>query len=333
MGVAMRGDSADAASKAATAIDRGYVGDFCRDGFAVVRGVFGAGEVAELAAASERVYGAAMSHPKSFRHGNLFYRITDDPALGRVCRIAQWPSYDDETLARLRIDPRMLALLEPLIGNNLKQITNQLHWKPRGAEKVAFGYHQDVRFRRPRRAYRGPAGSFVQTLIAIDPHDAESGGMRFLPGSHKIGELDLGGTGPVMDRPLSEADLKTQGLDPAALVDLDLAPGDLALWSLFTVHGSGANRAGHDRRVYINGYVAARGLRPRRMGLPPRSTLRPGHAAAGALRGPPRPPRAPLRRRARNTPHRGLVTRRLPGATPAAFPSNRNFGPASRLIH
>lgn len=245
------------AQTAAAGVDRSYLADYCEAGFAVVRGVFAPAEVAELATAADRVYAEAVAHPKSFRRQNLFYRIVEDPALGRICRIAQWPSYHDDVLAKLRIDMRILTLLEPLIGNNLKQITNQLHWKPEGAERVAFGYHQDIRFRRPRSAYRSPAGAFVQTMIAIDPHDAESGGMRFLPGSHRIGELDLGGAGPVMDRPLSEADLEAQGLDPAALVDLDLAPGDVGLWSLFTVHGSGVNRSGHDRRVYVNGYVGA----------------------------------------------------------------------------
>ena len=34
-------------------------------------------------------------------------------------------------------------------------------------------------------------------------------------------------------------------------------PGDVALWHLQTVHGSGPNRSAGDRRLYINGYVAA----------------------------------------------------------------------------
>ena len=36
-----------------------------------------------------------------------------------------------------------------------------------------------------------------------------------------------------------------------------LEPGDLALWSPYLVHGSGANRSNHKRRFYINGYVRA----------------------------------------------------------------------------
>ena len=38
-----------------------------------------------------------------------------------------------------------------------------------GAAEAEFGYHQDIRFRRPRTAYRDPAGSYVQMGIAVDP--------------------------------------------------------------------------------------------------------------------------------------------------------------------
>jgi hypothetical protein len=31
----------------------------------------------------------------------------------------------------------------------------------------------------------------------------------------------------------------------------------VAFWNLFTVHGSGANTSAIDRRLYLNGYVAA----------------------------------------------------------------------------
>ena len=54
-----------------------------------------------------------------------------------------------------------------------------------------------------------------------------------------------------------DADLVRAGLDPAAAVDLALEPGDVALWHLHLVHGSGPNRSAADRRFYLNGYVAA----------------------------------------------------------------------------
>jgi ectoine hydroxylase-related dioxygenase (phytanoyl-CoA dioxygenase family) len=226
------------------------------EGYAVLRGVFAASEIGEIAAAFDRHWAHGLALGSSFRHGNLHYRLGDDPRLGKTLRMVQWPAYEDEVLARYRIDARIFALLEPLLGRDIKQIINQLHWKPVGAS-AEFAFHQDVRFRRPRAAYRNLEHSYVQTGIAIDRHDAASGAMTMYPASHRLGELDLAISGSVMDGAMAEASLRHAGLDPARLVDLALEPGDVALWNAFTVHGSGPNSADHDRRFYLNSYVSA----------------------------------------------------------------------------
>jgi ectoine hydroxylase-related dioxygenase (phytanoyl-CoA dioxygenase family) len=185
--------------------------------------------------------------------------------------MVQWPSYEDEVLARYRTDLRVLALIEPLLGRDIKQIINQLHWKPVGTA-AEFVFHQDVRFRRPREAYRNLLASYVQTGIAIDRHDKASGAMTVYPGSHRLGELDLGISGSVMDGAMAEESLRQVGLAPEKLVALELEPGDVALWNAFTVHGSGPNSSDHDRRFYLNSYVRAadcdRGESAFRNGMP-----------------------------------------------------------------
>jgi len=248
-------------ARAAAAVTPDHARQFHELGYAIVRSVFSPDEVAQVAAAFDRIYARALRHedgtPAAAGRPEVGFRTVEDPHLGRICRIATWPAHLEPVLDRVRVDRRMLAILEPLIGRSLKQITSQLHWKPAGAERVEFGYHQDIRFRRPRSAYRNPERCFLQTALAVDPHRAESGAIRLYPGSHRRGDLGLGGEGPVLDRCLSESDLAARGLDPAALIDIELDPGDVALWGLFTVHGSGVNRADHNRRVYINGYVTA----------------------------------------------------------------------------
>lgn len=228
-----------------------------KQGFAVLRGVFGAAEVAAMAAAFDRHWAAGMAHGRSFRHGNLLYRLGDDAAHGRILRLVQWPAYVDGLLEGVRRDPRWLAILEPLLGRDIKQIINQLHWKPPGAAGAEFAFHQDVRFRRPRTAYRNLLTSYVQTGIALDPHRAESGAMRLYPGSQRLGEKELAGATPVLDQAMAEERLVAAGLDPAKLVVLELEPGDVALWNVYTIHGSGPNRTKSDRRFYLNGYVRA----------------------------------------------------------------------------
>jgi ectoine hydroxylase-related dioxygenase (phytanoyl-CoA dioxygenase family) len=225
-------------------------------GYAVVRGVFDRHEVGELAAAFDRQYARGLGFGASFRQQNTLYRLGDDPNLGRIVRMVQWPSYVDTVLARYRNDPRVLEILAPLLGQDLKQIINQMHWKPPGAVASEWGYHQDIRFRRPREAYRSPARSYIQTGIAVDPHSEHNGAMTVLPGSHKLGELEPSG-GRVMDRPLDDGDLVDLGLNPADVISLTLEPGDVAFWHLHTIHGSGPNRSAIGRRFYLNGYVVA----------------------------------------------------------------------------
>jgi ectoine hydroxylase-related dioxygenase (phytanoyl-CoA dioxygenase family) len=122
---------------------------------------------------------------------------------------------------------------------------------------VEFGYHQDIRSRRPRTAYRAPAMSYVQTGIAIDPHRPDNGAMTVLPGSHSLGELAFATDTRVMDRALCDDDLRALGIDPSIKVDLILDPGDIAFWHLHLIHGSGANTTTGDRRFFLNGYVIA----------------------------------------------------------------------------
>ena len=234
-----------------------YLDHYREHGYAVVRGVFHLDEVMDLEHAFDRVYQLGMTHTRSYRHKNVLFRIADDANLGHLVRMVQWPSYFDALLNRFRCDPRMLDIIAPLIGRNVKQIINQMHWKPPGAAMTEFGYHQDFYFRQPAKAYRNPMQSYVQTGIAVDPHSEANGAITVFPGSHLRGPLIIGDDRRIMDTPLNEDELEEAGLDPAKLVRLDLEPGDVGLWHLCTVHGSGPNHSATDRRLYINGYVTA----------------------------------------------------------------------------
>jgi ectoine hydroxylase-related dioxygenase (phytanoyl-CoA dioxygenase family) len=228
---------------------------FRRDGYAIVRGLFSRPEIEEIGAAIDQLHNEGVRHGRSFRHGNLFYNVGEDPRGEPLVRMVQWPSYHQPVLNAVRLDPRFAALLGPLLGGDLKQIINQIHWKAPGAAGD-FAWHQDCRFREPEWAYRNLADSYVQTGLAIDPHGPDSGCMRFIPGSHRDGDLGMESS-EVLGTAMSDGVLEAAGLDAATAVDVVLEPGDLALWSPYLVHGSGTNRSAHRRRLYINGYVRA----------------------------------------------------------------------------
>jgi len=233
-----------------------YVTAYWRDGYAIVRNVFSAAEIEAIAAASDQIYAEGVAHGRSFRHGNLFYNVAQGGDGEPLVRMAQWPSYHQPVLNRVRLDTRIARLLQPLIGSNLKQIINQLHWKARGA-LGDFAWHQDCRSRRPPWAFRNLGTAYVQTGLAIDPHTPEAGGMRFIPGSHLRGDLKMDCSVKSLGAALRDEALDAVGLCAADAVDLILEPGDLALWSPFLVHGSAQNRSRHRRRFYIDGYVPA----------------------------------------------------------------------------
>lgn len=233
-----------------------YVAAYLRDGYAIVRGVFASDETEAIAAAADQIYAEGVAHGRSFRHGNLFYNVASSPGGEPLVRMVQWPSYHQPVLNAVRLDVRIAQLLEPLIGRDLKQIINQMHWKAPGT-LGDFAWHQDSRSRRPASAYRKLASSYVQTGLAVDPHKPEAGGMRFIPGSHLRGDLGMDCTKKALGTAMNDKTLEAVGFSAADAVDLVLEPGDLALWSPYLVHGSGTNRSEHRRRFYINGYVIA----------------------------------------------------------------------------
>lgn len=230
---------------------------YWREGYAIVRGFFDAAEIAEIGAALDELYAEGAAHGRCFRHGNLFYNVAREQYGSEpLVRMVQWPSYHQPALNRVRLDTRFAELLEPLIGSDLKQIINQVHWKAPGL-LGDFAWHQDSRFRQPASAYRNLATSYVQTGLAIDPHMPESGCMRIIPGSHLRGELEMDCSKKALGTPMSNDTLEAVGLSGEDAIDLLLEPGDLALWSPYLVHGSGKNVSEHKRRLYINGYVRA----------------------------------------------------------------------------
>jgi ectoine hydroxylase-related dioxygenase (phytanoyl-CoA dioxygenase family) len=249
-----------------------YIQHYRDNGYAILRNVFSRDEIAQMAAAAEQVYQEGLRLKRSWRHQNLYFEVIDDKACGTLVRQVQWVSWCSPQLEAVRRDRRLLEILEPLIGNDLKQLGNQIHWKRPGAKMVGFRYHQDARFRTPPEAFRKLNDSFVQTAVAIDPHRVDNGALKVFPGSHKLGYLGLSEDGYLMKGGPEDATLTKAKLDPAKVVDVLLEPGDIVIWHPLTVHGSGANTSPIDRRIYINGYATAentdRGEWAFRQGIP-----------------------------------------------------------------
>jgi len=228
------------------------------DGYAIVRGFLSPGETAQISAETDRMYREGMKHHATYRDKNLLFEVLDDPkANRRVVLQAHWTAWISPLMEQMRRSDGYFAVLEPFLGRDIKQITHQVHWKPPGAKYTSYRFHQDARFREGNIKDFNFLRSTVTTGLAIDRQTVENGALRVMPGSHRLGYLGLSDDGPIMVGQTQEDELRRAGLDPSNIFTCEMEPGDLLLWTLFTVHGSAPNVSDYDRRFMINSYVRA----------------------------------------------------------------------------
>jgi hypothetical protein len=153
----------------------------------------------------------------------------------------------------------MRALVKPEIGEAMAALLNSdsvevhhstLHAKAPGSG-TPFPMHQDVPF------YPHLDGRYIDALVHVDNADEESGCLKFLAGSHKLGKLQHI-TGPDI-----EPFLPTDQYRLEDAVSVPAKAGDVVVFHLWTVHGSALNRSERWRRLVRVGYRDPRNLQER----------------------------------------------------------------------
>lgn len=231
---------------------------FRADGYAIIRGFFDPQEAAELKAKSDELYAIGIEHPVTYRHGNLAYEILPEKHFGKRYLIqAYWFAWAAKFYDELRSRHQYLDVLRPVLGDDIKQVTQQIHWKPPGARISGYRFHQDLMFREAKHAYEDVVRDTVTIGVAIDRATKDNGCLRVVPGSHKLGYLGLSdnGSGSIMKGLTLEDELVGVGIDPASIVEVELEPGDAVMWGLLTVHGSLPNESNNDRAFALSSYV------------------------------------------------------------------------------
>lgn len=233
-----------------------FVEQYNELGYCILKGVYSASEVADLKRSFDRAYAEGMCHHADWRHQNRVFWVRSSEKVPKYISGCQWQAWVDPTLDAIRTDPRMLAIIEPFIGRDVKQIINQMHWKMPGSGQT-WGLHQDCRSRKPDRAFRNLASAYVQTGIAVDRHWRDNGAMKIVPRSHLNGDLDMERI-KTSTFDTREAAVAAVGFDPRDCIDVEMDEGDVALWGPYTIHGGGINvTEDNQRRMLINGYVRA----------------------------------------------------------------------------
>ena len=106
-----------------------------------------------------------------------------------------------------------------------------------------MGWHQDYLFRKP--GINDLLNNFVQCIIAIDPCNDKTGGLRIIPKSYLLGALKID----------LQAETSQPEFDVSLAVTPQLNPGDMIMFNPYMIHGSTANQSSMNRRVMINGYA------------------------------------------------------------------------------
>lgn len=229
------------------------VARYRKDGYFVVRGVLNAEELNDLRRGCDELQDLGRSFEQDsfssyaffnvFRDANPFAKNVESlPTVPGKIRRVTYPYAVCNILDRYRTHPRLLGCVTPILGQDVRQIVNQVNFHfPKSS--AGWGWHQDYRFR--KAGIPDIMQNFVQTIIAIDPCNVSTGGLRVVPESHNLGDLKLD-----VDNERAET-----YFDAKRAITPELNPGDVILFNSHLIHGSQANVSDHIRRVYINGYA------------------------------------------------------------------------------
>ncbi len=210
------------------------IDQFRRDGFLPAGQVLTADELAEVRAAYDRIF-AATEKPSTYR--NLGQREGEQISKGAVLQIIDMHKLDD-SFRRLLFKPDILDMAEGLMGTaNIRLYHDQALFKPplHGDE---VPWHQDNGY------WKLEPADAISLWIALDDVDEANGCMRFIPTSHKAGEVGHSRAGQFI------AQLKADA-DESLAVPTPMPAGHGVFHHCRTLHNTRPNRTTRQRRAWV----------------------------------------------------------------------------------
>ena len=149
---------------------------------------------------------------------------------------------------RFYFEGPLVDVAEQIIGPNVKAATSQLTFKTKGNVMV-FPWHQDNGY-----GELDPY-SAISCLTALDDTKLENGCLWVIPGSNRAGQ-QAHVRGKVAADAKHGAELIVR-VDESGAVPIPMKAGESLVMSAWTLHKSGANRSGRDRRILFFRYADA----------------------------------------------------------------------------
>ncbi|HYX25164.1 MAG TPA: phytanoyl-CoA dioxygenase family protein [Thermoanaerobaculia bacterium] len=230
---------------------------FYGDGYLILDGLFSREEVAEMAAAAERLRavgreiaaalpagdGDLQEGERKVEHAGSQFVFGGSNGSCRLLRVV-WAGGCEPAFLDCGRDARLTAVVGQLLGTSTAvQLLNQLHAKYPN-DGLEFEPHQDSEHRRygtPEWRDVDGRGSYVQTVVAIDDSTPDNGPLIFYPRSGRRGHRD-------------PAAVRRHYRDRPGVPAL-LAAGSAAFFGPYVVHRSAENRGAAARRIAINGFA------------------------------------------------------------------------------
>lgn len=218
------------------------IGLYRREGYLIVRNLFGPEEVDELRRRFERLGDGSEPAPAE----ELWRpdRQSPDP-LQRYPRVLM-PHRWDALSRRWLLDTRLHRVLQTLLEEEPVAAQSMFYFKPPGARGQAL--HQDNFY------LQVEPHTCIAAWMAIDPSTTENGGLSVVPGTQDS-ELYCPGQA---DMTQSFVGHFVQPPEGKQAVPAELQPGDVLFFNGNVIHGSGPNHSSRQwRRSFICHYMPA----------------------------------------------------------------------------
>ncbi len=203
------------------------IADFRRDGFLVVRGMYGPEEMRAIVGWTDEL----LAFPEvPGKYMMYFEDSLLEPDKRVLSRVEDFCPYHEE-FAKLINEGELPERVSELFGEPAVLFKDKINCKMPGGD--GFTPHQDV-----QAGWGAYAGLFITALAGIDEATPENGCLELVAGHHEkglIGELW---------RPLAENDM--EGME---FVMCPIGPGDAVFFDSFVPHRSGPNLTGDPRRA------------------------------------------------------------------------------------
>ncbi len=217
-----------------TILSQAQIGQFRRDGFLVVRGLYTPQEIRQISDWTDEV----AAWPEQPGKAMMYFETCRDAGDRILCRIENFVPFH-QGFRQLITARRMVLAVAELLGEAAVLFKDKINFKLPGGD--GFKEHQDV-----QAGWNQFADLHVTAMLAIDETNEANGSLEMIAGMHQQGVLGK------MWAPLTDEDT---GHKPYVAVHCQ--PGDAVFFDSYAPHRSAPNRTGRARRVLYITYNRA----------------------------------------------------------------------------